>query len=244
VRATLHTSGASKEEQPVSTNTTIQRVFLLDDHDVVREGLFWALQEVEDIQIVGEASTATEGLAGILRTQADIAIVDSVLPDGDGITVMREVRSRQPATRCVVFTSFPEEEALYASILAGAAGYIPKTTPRREFIDAVRRVGQGESLVERRDVEAFHRRRADALGDDVLLRELTGQERRILEMMTEGETNREIALRLGVAEKTIRNYVSVILSKLGMRNRTQAAVYMTRRTSDPRRPGRLLRHAG
>src|SRR5690606_36351270 len=111
-----------------------------------------------------------------------------------------------PGTRCVVFTSIPEEEALYASILAGAAGYLPKTTPRQEFVEALRRVGRGESLVERRDVEAFRRRRAAALSEDVLLRELTGQERRILEMMTEGETNREIALRLGVAEKTVRNY--------------------------------------
>lgn len=221
--------------------TNSLRVFLLDDHDVVREGLYWSLQSVEDVVIVGEAATAADGLEGILRTRADIAIVDSALPDGDGITIIREVRSREPDTRCVVFTSFPEQEALYASVLAGAAGYIPKSTPRQEFVDAIRRVGRGESLIDPRHVESFRRRRVAALGEDVLLRELTGQERRIVDMMTEGETNREIALRLGVAEKTVRNYVSVILAKLGMRNRTQAAVYVTRRTAERRGPGRLAR---
>lgn len=220
------------------------RVFLLDDHDVVREGLHWLLHDEMDFEVVGEAATATIGCEGILRLEPDLAIVDSALPDGSGVTLIREVRSRLPATRCVVFTSFPEDEAVYSAILAGAAGFLAKSTPGPEVLDALRRVAAGESLLGPHDVEAFRRRRADMLGDDVLLRKLTGQERRILEMMTEGSTNREIAAQLNVTEKTIRNYVSGILAKLGMRNRTEAAVYLTKRRQEERRTSPVLRRAG
>lgn len=218
------------------------RVFLLDDHDVVREGLHWLLHDDVDFEVVGEASTAAAGCEGILRLQPDLAIVDSALPDGNGVTLIREVRSRLPATRCVVFTSFPEDEAVYSAILAGAVGFLAKSTPGAQVLRDLRRVADGEALLGPHDVEAFRRRRADMLGDDVLLSKLTGQERRILDMMTEGATNREIAVRLHVTEKTIRNYVSGILAKLGMRNRTEAAVYLTRRRHDQRSPA--LRRAG
>ena len=211
------------------------RVFLLDDHDVVREGLHWLLHDAEDLEVVGEAATAAAGCEGILRLEPDLAIVDSALPDGSGVALIREVRSRLPDARCVVFTSFPEDEAIYSAILAGAVGFLAKSMPGPQVLRDLRRVAGGESLIGPHDVEAFRRRRADLLGDDVLLRKLTGQERRILELMTEGATNREIAVRLHVTEKTIRNYVSGILAKLGMRNRTEAAVYLTRRR-DARRP--------
>ena len=205
------------------------RVFVLDDHDVVREGLHWLLDDVEDFEVVGEAATIAAGREGILRLQPDLAIVDSALPDGDGVTLIRDVRSELPALRCVVFTSFPEDEAVYSAILAGAAGFLAKSTPGPRVLHALRCVAAGQSLLGPHDVEVFRRRRADLLGDDVLLRKLTGQERRILELVTEGATNREIAVRLHVTEKTIRNYVSGILAKLGVRNRTEAAVYLTRR---------------
>ena len=223
--------------------TRVTRVFLLDDHDVVREGMRWLLDGLPEFEVVGEAATAASGYDGILRTEPDLAIVDSALPDGNGVTVIREVRSRLPATSCVVFTSFPEDEALYAAMLAGAVGFLAKSAPRTQVREALQRVARGESLLRPQDVEAFRRRRADMLGDDVLLRKLTAQERRILEMMTEGATNREIAVRLNVAEKTIRNYVSGILAKLGMRNRTEAAVYLTQRRHE-RRTSRVLRRAG
>ncbi len=228
----------------METMTRTQRVFLLDDHDVVREGLRLLLDDAPGFEVVGEASTAASGFEGILRTEPDLAIIDSALPDGNGVTVIREVRSRLPLTKCLVFTSFPEDEALYAAILAGAVGFLPKSTPRAQVWDALRRIAQGEALLRPQDVEAFRRRRTDMLGEDVLLRKLTGQERRILEMMTEGSTNNEIALRLNVAEKTIRNYVSTILAKLGMRNRTEAAVYLTQRRNDQRTSRVSLRRVG
>lgn len=225
----------------MGTMTRTIRVFLLDDHDVVREGLHWLVQDIEGFEVVGEAGTAASGYEGIVRLRPDIAIVDSALPDGTGVTVIREARSRVPTTRCVVFTSFPEDEAIYAAILAGAAGFLPKATPGPQVVDALERVARGEDLLRPHDVEAFRRRRADMLGTDVLLRKLTGQERRILDMMTEGSTNREIAGRLNVTEKTIRNYVSGILAKLGMRNRTEAAVYLTQRRHARGTPGSLRR---
>ena len=220
-----------------------RRVFLLDDHDVVREGLRLVLDGVDDFEVVGEASTASSGCEGILRTRPDVAIIDSALPDGSGVTVIREVRSRLPETRCVIFTSFPEDEALYSAILAGAAGFLAKSAPRHEVVEALTRVARGESLLDPRDVETFRRRRVNTLVDDVLLSTLTGRERRILEMMAEGATNREIAVRLNVAEKTIRNYVSAVLAKLGMRNRTEAAVYLTQRRHQRQRSD-ALRRAG
>lgn len=226
----------------VGQTTQTMRVFLLDDHDVVREGLHWLLQALPGFEVVGEAATAARGFEGILRLRPDLAIVDASLPDGNGVTVIREIRSRLPSTRCVVFTSFAEDDALYSAVVAGAAAFLPKSAPRGQVVDALRRLAAGESLLGREDVEAFRRRREDLLGEDLLLRELTGQERRILEMMTEGATNREIACRLNVGEKTIRNYVSVILSKLGMRNRTEAAVYLTRQRSE-RRASRALHRA-
>lgn len=219
------------------------RVFLLDDHDVVREGLHWLLEGEPDFEVVGEAATATAGCDGMLRTGPDLAIVDSALPDGSGITVIREVRSRLPSTNCVVFTSFPEDEAMYAAMLAGAVGFLSKSTRHAEVLEALRRVARGESLLKPQDVEAFRRRQVDMLGDDLLLRKLTGQEGRILDMMTQGATNREIAVRLNIGEKTIRNYVSVILAKLGMRNRTEAAVYVTQRRHECR-TSHVLRRAG
>lgn len=227
----------------MGTMTRTTRVFLLDDHDVVRDGLHWLLHGLAGFEVVGEAGTAASGYEAIVRLRPDIAVIDSALPDGTGVTVIRDVRSRVPDTRCVVFTSFPEDEAIYAAILAGAAGFLPKVTPGAKVVEALERVARGESLLQPHDVEAFRRRRADMLGEDVLLRKLTGQERRILDMMTEGSTNREIAVRLNVTEKTIRNYVSVILAKLGMRNRTEAAVYLTQRRSE-RRSSQALRRAG
>jgi two-component system response regulator DevR len=208
--------------------TRSPRVFVVDDHAVVREGLRWYVESSPDFTFAGAAGTVRDGLAGLLRGNVDVAVVDEVLPDGNGIGLIREVRSRRPRTQCVVFTSYPDDRALFGAIVAGAAGYIVKDAPREEVLAALRSVSRGEALIGPDLLDDLRRRRSAAVVEDELLRTLTAQERRILDMITEGSTNREIAARLRVGEKTIRNYVSTILAKMGMRNRTEVAVYATR----------------
>ena len=215
---------------------TRTRVFVVDDHDVVREGLGHRLTTSHDFELVGSAATAREGLAGILAKRADVAIVDACLPDGSGIELMREVRSRRATTRCLIFTSFPDDQALCGADVAGASGFLLKDASCHEVVSAVRAVASGRSLLGPAVLEELRRRRSRAVMEDELLRTLTGQERRILDMITEGLTNREIAVRLRVGEKTVRNYVSAILAKMGMRNRTEIAVYATRLENQRQRP--------
>jgi two-component system, NarL family, response regulator DevR len=203
------------------------RVFLLDDHEIVRRGVRELLESQPDIEIVGEAGTAEEAYGRIPATTPDVALLDLRLPDGDGIEVCREIRSRHPEIECVILTSFADDEAVYAAILAGAAGYLLKQVRGTDIVDAVRRVGRGESLLDptvtRRVLDRLRRRESsDELAD------LTSQERRILELIGEGLTNRQIGERIHLAEKTVKNYVSNLLAKMGMSRRTEAAAYAAR----------------
>jgi two-component system response regulator DevR len=203
------------------------RVFLLDDHEIVRRGVRELLEGQPDIEVVGEAGTAEEAYGRIPATTPDVAVLDLRLPDGDGIEVCREVRSRHPEIECIILTSFADDDAVYAAILAGAAGYLLKQVRGTDIVDGIRRVSQGESLLDptvtRRVLDRLRKR-----DESDELAQLTGQERRILELIGEGLTNRQIGERLNLAEKTIKNYVSNLLAKLGMSRRTEAAAYAAR----------------
>lgn len=204
----------------------VTRVFLVDDHEVVRAGVRALLEDAGGFDVVGEAATVPQGLQGIVRTAPDVAIVDVRLPGGNGIELIREVRSRNPDTRCLMLTSFPDEDAFYQSVVAGAAGYVVKDVLQDELIDAVTQVAEGESLLHREMVDELRERAVDLPPDDEFLADLTGQEQRILKLVAVGLTNREIAEQLSLAEKTVRNYMSNVLSKLGMKNRTEVAAYV------------------
>jgi DNA-binding NarL/FixJ family response regulator len=207
------------------------RVFLLDDHEVVRRGVRELLEAEDDLEVVGEASTAEEALARIPATRPDVAVLDVRLPDGDGVEVCRDIRSRHPEIACVMLTSFADDDAVYAAIMAGAAGYLLKQVKGTDLVDAVRRVGRGESLLDpavtTRVLDRIRHRQEDELAG------LTEQERKILELIAEGLTNRQIGERLYLAEKTVKNYVSHLLAKLGLERRTQAAVLATELRGTP-----------
>ena len=204
------------------------RVFLVDDHEVVRRGVRELLEQYDDIEVVGEAGTAEEGLARIPPTQPDVAIIDMRLPDGNGVEVCREVRSRHPSINCLILTSFSDDEALFDSIMAGAAGYLLKQIKGNDLVDAVRRVAAGQSLLDPGVTARVLERLRTGPQEDERLSRLTEQERRILDLIAEGLTNRQIAERMFLAEKTVKNYVSNLLAKLGMERRTEAAVFAAR----------------
>ena len=211
-----------------STNavTTIS-AFLLDDHEVVRQGVRALLEASGEITVVGEASTAAEALARIPACRPDVAILDVRVPDGNGIEVCREVRS-QFGTKCLMLTSYSDDEALFEAIMAGASGYVLKQIRGNELLSAVKRVAAGESLLDPAITgRVLARLRAPSAEDERLSR-LTPQERRILSLIADGMTNRQIANQLHLAEKTIKNYVSNMLTKLGMERRTEAAVFATK----------------
>lgn len=210
------------------------RVFIVDDHQVVREGVRWTLESAGGFEVVGEAGTFSEGLRGISRCAPDVAVVDVRLPGGDGVQLVREVRSRDPRTRCLMLTAFPEEEAFVQSIVAGAAGYVGKDVTPDQLLAAVRAVAAGRSVLKWDEMVTLRERARGMPADDEFLAELTEQERRILDLVAEGLTNREIAQRLFLAEKTVRNYVSSVLAKLGMKNRTQVAAYVARAAVRPK----------
>jgi len=202
------------------------RVFLLDDHEIVRRGVRELLEAEDDLEIVGEAGTAEEAYGRIPATSPHVAVLDVRLPDGDGVEVCREVRSRHPEIACIMLTSFADDEAVYAAIMAGASGYLLKQVGGTDLVEGVRRVARGESLLDpgvtTRVLERLRRGPADELSA------LTDQERSILELIAEGLTNRQIGERMFLAEKTVKNYVSNVLSKLGMSRRTEAAAYAAR----------------
>jgi len=204
------------------------RVFLLDDHEIVRTGLRSLLDAEEDVEVVGEASTAAEALARIPPTRPDVAILDVRLPDGSGIEVCREVRSSSPEVACLMLTSYADDEALFAAVMAGASGYVLKQVGASSLVADVRKVAAGESLLDPDLTERVLERIRHQPDEDPLLSTLTAQERRILDLVADGQTNRQIAAALFLAEKTVKNYVSNLLSKLGMERRTQAATYATR----------------
>jgi DNA-binding NarL/FixJ family response regulator len=201
------------------------RVFLLDDHEIVRRGVKDLLEVEPDIEVVGEASTAAEALARVPALRPDVAVLDVRLPDGDGVSVCRDLRSRMPELACLMLTSFADDEALFDAILAGAAGYVLKQIRGSDLTGAVRAVAGGQSLLDpRATAKVMERLRTQASRKDPL-EGLTERERDILVLIGEGLTNRQIGERMHLAEKTVKNYVSNLLAKLGMERRTQAAVF-------------------
>ncbi|MCX4800335.1 response regulator transcription factor [Streptomyces sp. NBC_01214] len=213
------------------------KVFLLDDHEVVRRGVHELLSVEEDIEIVGEAGTAADALVRIPATRPDVAVLDVRLPDGSGVEVCREVRSQDEDVKCLMLTSFADDEALFDAIMAGASGYVLKAIRGNELLSAVRDVAAGRSLLDpvatARVLERLRDGGRNGRGDDRLAH-LTEQERKILDLIGEGLTNRVIGERLHLAEKTIKNYVSSLLSKLGMERRSQAAAYVARLQAERR----------
>jgi two-component system response regulator DevR len=201
------------------------RVFLLDDHEVVRRGLKELLESDGDIEVVGESGSAAEATRRIPALRPDVAVLDARLPDGSGIDVCRDVRSREPNTAALILTSYDDDEALFAAIMAGAAGYVLKQIRGTDLVDAVRRVAAGQSLLDPAVTQQVLDRLRRGPEENSALAPLTDQERRILELIGEGMTNRQIAEAMFLAEKTVKNYVSSLLAKLGLERRTQAAVF-------------------
>ncbi|MCJ0905297.1 DNA-binding response regulator [Rhodococcus sp. SRB_17] len=202
------------------------RVFLVDDHEIVRRGLFDLLGGVEDFEVVGEASSVREAMAVIPQRNVDVAVLDVRLADGNGVELCRDLRSMLPDLRCLMLTSYADDEALLDAIMAGASGFVLKQILGTDLVAAVRTVGLGGSLLDSRATEALMQRiRSERTADP--LAELSDQERAVFDLIGEGLTNREIGARLFLAEKTVKNYVTRLLSKLGMQRRTQAAVLAT-----------------
>jgi DNA-binding NarL/FixJ family response regulator len=213
-------------------------VFLLDDHEIVRRGVRELLESEPDIMVVGEAGTAESALARIPALRPDVAVLDVRLPDGDGVSVCREIRSRMPEVACLMLTSFGDDEALFDALMAGAAGYVLKQIRGTDLVGAVRTVAAGQSLLDPQAASKVMRRMRDQATEADPLGGLTGQERRILELIGEGLTNRQIGERMFLAEKTVKNYVSALFAKLGMERRTQAAAFAVRVFDDQDQPGR------
>ena len=218
----------------------LTRIFLLDDHEIVRRGLRELFEAEDDLVVVGEAGKAEEALAGVAATTPDVAVLDVRLGEGegDGVEVCREIRSAHPDIACLILTSFADDEALFSAIMAGAAGYMLKQVRGNDLVDAVRRVAQGQSLLDPGvTARVLQRLRAPQAPEDDL-GSLTDQERRVLDLIAEGLTNRQIGERMFLAEKTVKNYVSNVLMKLGMSRRSEAAAYAARLAERRRRdPG-------
>jgi DNA-binding NarL/FixJ family response regulator len=204
------------------------RVFLLDDHELVRRGLADLLGVEADLEVVGEASSVAEAMARIPATQPDVAVLDVRLPDGSGVEVCRDIRSQLPDVKCLMLTSFSDDEALFDAIMAGASGYVLKEIRGNDLVDAIRQVAAGKSLLDPSLTQKVLERLRRGNEEDERLAGLSDQERRILELIGEGLTNRQIGEEMHLAEKTVKNYVSSLLAKLGMERRTQAAAFVVR----------------
>ena len=209
------------------------RVFLLDDHEVVRRGLRDLLEADGDIEVIGESGSAEEAARRIPALRPQVAILDGRLPVGSGIDVCREIRSRDPNIAALVLTSYDDDEALFSAIMAGAAGYVLKQVRGQDLLDAVRRVAAGQSLLDPAVTQQVLDRLREGPKEDKALSGLTDQERKVLELIGEGLTNRAIGERLFLAEKTVKNYVSSLLAKLGLERRTQAAVFASKHPGGP-----------
>jgi two-component system response regulator DevR len=212
----------------VTTGNEQIRVFLVDDHEVVRRGVRNILDAEADIDVVGEAGTAVSALARVAALRPDVAILDVRLPDGDGVAVCREIRSTLPGTACLMLTSYGDDEALLGAIMAGAAGYVQKQAPAPELVTAIRAVAAGQSTLDAHAAERLMARLRERMTTVDPLSALSDQEKRVLELIAEGLTNRQIAGRMYLAEKTAKNYVSSVLTKLGMQRRSQAAAFAAR----------------
>ncbi len=211
------------------------RVMLVDDHEVVRGGIRALLQATEDIVVTAEAGSIREAIDEAERSRPDVVVMDVRLEDGSGIEATREIRARRPATRVIMLTSFADDEALFASIMAGASGYVLKQVKAGELVRAIRAVGDGQSLLDPAVTSAVldRLRKGKHLMRDERLARLSPQEERILSLVADGKTNREIGEELHLAEKTVKNYVSSILSKLEVARRAEAAAYLARHTTIP-----------
>jgi two-component system, NarL family, response regulator DevR len=207
------------------TGADVIRVFLLDDHEIVRRGLADLLETEADLTVVGEAGTAAEALNRIPAARPDVAVLDARLPDGSGIDVCRDIRSSMPQVRCLILTSYDDNDAVFAAVMAGASGYLLKEIRGSSLVDAIRQVAAGRSLLDPSVTERLLTRLRNGEPEDKKLASLSEREREILGLITEGLTNRQIGERLFLAEKTVKNYVSGLLAKLGMERRTQAAVF-------------------
>jgi two-component system, NarL family, response regulator DevR len=211
-------------DDPVAVTTPV-RVFVVDDHEVVRRGIADLLGTADDLEVVGEAGTAAEALARIPAARPDVAVLDVRLPDGSGIDVCREIRSALPDVRCLILTSYDDDDAILAAVMAGASGYLLKEIRGNNLVDGVRQVARGRSLLDPSVTERLMNRLREGPSQDKRLDSLTDREREILGLIADGLTNRQIGERLFLAEKTVKNYVSAVFAKLGMQRRTQAAVY-------------------
>lgn len=205
--------------------TAVIRVFLLDDHEIVRRGIADLLSAEAGLEVVGEAGSVAAAMARIPSARPDVAVLDARLPDGSGIDVCRDIRSANPEIRCVILTSYDDEDAVFAAVMAGASGYLLKEVRGSSLVEAIRQVAAGRSLLDPRVTERLLTRLREPAPVDARLASLTEREREILGLIADGLTNRQIGERLFLAEKTVKNYVSGLLAKLGMQRRTQAAVY-------------------
>jgi two-component system, NarL family, response regulator DevR len=203
------------------------RVFVVDDHEVIRRGVAALIGAEDDLELVGEAGTVAEALARVPRQEPQVAVLDVRMPDGNGVELCRELRSRMPELRCLMLTSFDDHQALMDAIMAGASGFVLKGVVGEELVGAIRTVGSGRSLLSKQKTQAMldWLRKQQEQADP--LRELTDREREVFELVGQGMTNREIASRMYLAEKTVKNHVSQILAKLSMRHRSEAAVLAT-----------------
>ncbi len=220
---------AGPRERPVI------RVYLLDDHELVRRGTRDLLESQGDIEVVGESGSAQEAARRIPALRPDVAVLDQRLPDGSGVEVCRHVRSVDPAIAAVILTSYDEDEALFAAIMAGAAGYVLKQVKGNDFVETVRRVAAGQSMLDPAVTAQVLARVREGPPEDSVTKHLTAKQSQVLDLVGEGLTNRQIAERLELAEKTVKNYVSTVLGKLGVESRTQAAIIATRQRESGRR---------
>jgi two-component system response regulator DevR len=212
-------------EEPTGTSPDPIRVYLLDDHEIVRRGIRDLLESAGDIVVVGESGLAAEAIRHIPALRPDVAILDGRLPDGSGIDVCREIRSRSPEIKALILTSYDDDDALFAAIMAGAAGYILKQVGGNDFVETVRRVAAGQSMLDPAVTAQVLERIRSGPKADPALDQLTDQELRILELVGQGMTNRQMAEAMFLAEKTVKNYVSSMLAKLGLESRTHAAIF-------------------
>jgi DNA-binding NarL/FixJ family response regulator len=204
------------------------RVFLLDDHEVVRRGLADLLELESDLEVVGEAGSAADARVRIPATRPDVAVLDVRLPDGSGVEVCRDIREENPGVKCLMLTSYSDDEALFDAIMAGASGYVLKDIRGNDLVEAIRQVASGKSLLDPSLTQRVLERLRNGDKEDPRIAGLSDQEKRILELIGEGLTNRQIGEQMHLAEKTVKNYVSSLLAKLGMERRTQAAAYVAR----------------
>jgi len=209
------------------------RVFLVDDHEIVRRGLKGLLEAEPDIDVVGEASTAESTMNRVLVAKPEVALLDVRLPDGDGVTLCRDIRSALPDTVCLMLTAYGDDEALLGAIMAGAAGYVMKQVSGTELVGAVRSVAAGKSILDAHAAQRVMQRLRERASSVDPVSALSAQEKRVLDLIGEGLTNRQIAERMVLSEKTAKNYVSSLLSKLGMQRRSQAAALAARLGGSP-----------